>query len=328
VLEFFVVKPGIAAASPAETMKALTLFTVLVACTVGEPQPPKLDNAPFATPGEGQLTRDWVVYSPATIYQGGQFVTYYGGWGPEQLTAFQAGTWPRDAIYRSVCASSTSCPNEQKVIDSVFWGFRDAQGNVLSEINDPSIILMPAGYYIMYMTGLDLPWSPSAPIANAQASNNHVYFATSYDGVNWSQPSRLLPAQWLPSATITRTGEVYVYVNSNVDGLVRVKNMGTSGVAPQSTQVVRTTDAAGNVLNYINVHVQWVPAINAFQMVAQRNNYDDYLYSYDGVNFTMQFAGIAQSNQGHPSALPGNFCRIYYGNNGNVFWDDWCGRCF
>ena len=310
---------------------ALFAFAV-TACNVGDaslPAPPTVGTESLATADELQLTNEWAVYSPSTIWQGGQFVLYYGGWGAEQLAAFNQGTFPCDAIYRSVCSDTASCPNGQRVIHASMWGFVDAQGNTISELNDPSIIEMPGGYYIMYMTGLDLPWTPNAPIANDQPQNNHIYFATSWDGVTWSQPSRLLDDQWLPSATIAPSSEVYVYSTSNVNGLSYVTDMGASGVGPQWQAVMSTTDAAGNPRTYMNLHVQWVESIHAYQMVAQRPDLnDDYLYSFDGIHFIEQFAGIVESNAGHPAALPQDFCQIYHGNNGNVFVDSWCSRFF
>jgi hypothetical protein len=70
---------------------------IVGACTVGDPpNPPQPDSTERAlvTAGETQVTNDWDVYSPSAIYQGGQLALYYGGWGLEQLNAFDNGAFP------------------------------------------------------------------------------------------------------------------------------------------------------------------------------------------------------------------------------------------
>ena len=151
------------------------------------------------------------IYSPFLLRQDGMLRMYFGGWmdyGQEH-----------DAIYRSDCPwEIAACHNTIKVIDAVAVG--------LKQVNDPTIVRMPGGYYIMYMTGV-LPG-----MDGAITENNKIYYSTSWDndGVNWSPPQLLISGAWTPSATLNQNGEVILYANSNINGLVEIYNLGQSGV--------------------------------------------------------------------------------------------------
>lgn len=282
-----------------------------------------------------QITNEWQVYSPSVLWQNGQIAMYYGGWGSEQKAVFP-NPWPRDVIYRVTCTDATHCGNKVKVLDAADFGFRDTSGNTISHLNDPTVIQMPGGYYIMYVTGLEKPWSARAPIAGVEANDNHIYFTTSWDGITWGQPIKLLQDYWLPSVTVAtkdiassriQRGDILLYANSNITGLVTAINMGPSGVGARWEKPISATfrSAKDNVYDNMNVTVKWMPSINKFQMLTGGVSYHE---SDDGINFKRGTLTTPASNAGHPSNWPDSFCWFYYGkqtgDSANIFFHRSC----
>jgi hypothetical protein len=216
------------------------------------------------------------VYSPTVVYQGGVRYLYFGGW----LTPGQT----HDAIYRTQCGNlGTPCTATQMVLNPVPYGF--------DHVNDPTIVSMQDGNYIMYFTGLVQGLNAFTP------SNNKIYYATSRatDGVNWSAPSLVIPNAWLPSATVGPTGEVEVFANEtmSVGNVVRFK-MGTAGTQPAPYEALVFSNGGF----YLNADVKYRPSIGIYQMLGERQGSTaiDYLTSRDGVHFTLEIADIATAS--------------------------------
>lgn len=227
------------------------------------------------------------IYSPDLVYQNNQLVMYSGGW-------YTAAGVPSDKIYRSVCSAVDVCGVPVEVI---------APGG-LYQVNDPTLVQMPGGYWIMYMTG------------NTGTINN-IYYSTSWDGVIWSTPALLIPAHWLPSATI-KNGHVYLYATQS--GTLEVYDLGTSGVAV-GTPV--TLSMPQEDYYWLNVDVAYQPSIDMWQMVGENFYYDqssvfiDYLYSTDGINWSMGISHIVDAENGGsvrtPAMHPGSAYYVYFG---------------
>jgi eight-cysteine-cluster-containing protein len=215
------------------------------------------------------------IYSPDVVSHNGVRHLYFGGW----LTAGQT----HDAIYRSQCGNlGDTCTNTSKVLDPQPYGF--------DHLNDPSLVKMPGGYYIMYMTGL------VQGLDAFTASNNKIYYSTSFvtDGVNWSTPREVINNGWLPSATIGKTGQVELYANeTKVHGNVVRFKMGESGTTPAPYEPV----VFSNGVFYLNPDVEYRQSIGLYQMFAERQGAKaiDYLTSTDGINFTLVAPDIATS---------------------------------
>jgi len=227
------------------------------------------------------------VYSPDLIYQNSQLVMYSGGW-------LVASDIPHDAIYRSVCSSPSVCGTPVKVLDAA----------PIYQINDPSIVRMAGGYYIMYMTG------------NTGTVNN-IYFSTSWDGILWGPPTLLIAAHWLPSATVK---DGHVYLHATQSGPLELYDLGVSGVGVGTPENLTMPDTG---YYWLNVDVVYQPSISMWQMVGENFYYDqssqyiDYLYSFDGVNWYMGAEKIIVAEAGKsvrtPAMHPGTAYFVYYG---------------
>jgi hypothetical protein len=231
------------------------------------------------------------IYSPEIVMQNNQTVMYFGGW-------MSATDLPYDAIYRC----PMPCTTPQEVIAPPYGS--------LVQVNDPTLVQMPAGYWIMYMTG--------STSLGGELTSQGVYFATSWDGIAWSTPQLLIQGYWLPSAVL-KDGRVYLYVNPTVSPNKQWRfDLGTSGVSV-GTPVINTHAQA---YNYANVDVAYHPTINLWQMVAENigdlpASQIDYLYSSDGINWILGQAGIIVAPTGGsvrtPTMHPGTAYYIYYG---------------
>lgn len=227
------------------------------------------------------------VYSPDLVYQNGQLVMYSGGW-------HTVNDMPSDRIYRSVCTTTNVCGAPVEVL---------APG-MLYQVNDPTLVQMPGGYWIMYYTG------------NTGLINN-IYFSTSWDGIIWSTPTLLIPAHWLPSATI-KNGRVYLYTTQS--GPLEMYDLGTSGV--EVNNPILMSMPVGESY-WLNVDVAYHPSIGVWQMVGenfyfdQSSSYIDYLLSTDGINWVMGVQKIIEAPSGGsvrtPGMHPGSAYYIYYG---------------
>lgn len=243
------------------------------------------------------------VYSPQGVMQDGTFRLYYGGW-------IQTGQ-VHDDIYRSTCITYDSCGTPQTVLDSAALGFE--------HLNDPAIVKMPGGYYIMYMTGV------AAGDNGLIASNNHIYYSTSWtnDGVNWSTPVKLISKHWLPSATIGPAGHIYLYANDNsINGQVVRFDLGASGIEVGTPQMV--TLPTGKF--YSNVDVMYRPALGFYQIFAEYHRADgsgaiDYLDSTDGLTWNLVHpdvvipdASSGEKSVGSPAPHPDTHGIVYFGS--------------
>jgi hypothetical protein len=222
------------------------------------------------------------VYSPEPVlFQGCRPRLYFGGWHSDRDA-------PHDSIYVADCASGTgACTNVRKVIEAKAAG--------LYHVNDPSIVLMPAGYYLMYMTG------------SMGAEHNAIYYSTSRadDGVNWSPPALLMGDYFMPSATM-RDGRVELFANNTVNGSVVKFEMDASGIGHGRPQAVRVDMPRGITPFYMNVSVAWRPAAAVYRIMAERmvgaaldsSSVIDYLVSADGVNWTLKRPAVIQPEPG------------------------------
>ena len=215
------------------------------------------------------------IYSPDVVSNNGVRHLYFGGWHSPGQT--------HDAIYRAQCGNlGDSCTNIMKVLDPQSYGF--------DHLNDPSLVKMPGGYYIMYMTGL------VQGLDGFTASNNKIYYSTSFtnDGVNWSTPREVITNGWLPSATIGKSGQVELFANeTKVHGNVVRFKMGESGTTPAVYEPLVFSNGAF----YLNPDVEYRPALNMYQMFGEREGAKsiDYLTSTDGIHFALVAQDVATS---------------------------------
>lgn len=230
------------------------------------------------------------IYSPEIVIQNNQTVMYFGGW------MYQSDL-PYDAIYRC----PLPCTTPQEVISPPFGS--------LVQVNDPTLVQMPAGYHIMYMTG--------STSLGGELTSQGIYFATSWDGIAWSTPQLLIQGYWLPSAVL-KDGRVYLYINPTVSPNKQWRfDLGTSGVSVGTPVITNHT----RPYNYANVDVAYQPSINMWQMVAENIGDNpasqiDYLYSTNGIDwFFAQM--IITAPAGHsvrtPAMHPSTAYYIYYG---------------
>lgn len=237
------------------------------------------------------ILRGFNIYSPDIVVQNNQTVMYFGGW-------MSQGDLPYDAIYRC----QMPCVNPVEVIAPPYGS--------LVQVNDPTLVQMPGGYWIMYMTG--------STSLGGELTSQGVYFATSWDGAAWSTPQLLIQGYWLPSAAL-KDGRVYLYVNPTVSPNKQWRfDLGTSGVSV-GTPVITTHSQA---YNYANVDVAYHPSINLWQIVAENigdfpASQIDYLYSVNGIDWILGQAGIITAPVGGsvrtPTMHPGTAYYIYYG---------------
>jgi len=210
------------------------------------------------------------IYSSSFIIQGGTLVMYFGGWYLDGET--------HDTIYRSACHPGLSiCDAPYALIDTVASGF-----NLL---NDPVVLYMPAGYYIMYMTGVTAP-------SNVVETDNSTYYATSWDGITWSKPALLEADIWVPAATLAPNGDVLLYGNTTSGASVVQYNMGPSGVSPTSRIAINAPNF------YINVAVQYQASLGAYEMLGELLGSDpnqiDFLVSKDGINWSIAQSAVVR----------------------------------
>ena len=175
-----------------------------------------------STTGETPIANFNNVYSPSLILQGGTLVMYFGGW----VEASQA----HDHIYRAECQGPMGpCQAPVKVIDSVALGFQ--------HLNDPSVIQLPSGQYLMYMTGVAITGN------GLVATDNHVYVSSSSDGIHWSSLALIAADIWMPSATLNAANEVLLFGTTTAFGETVVYNLGPSGGSIRSRSAVSRTVA-------------------------------------------------------------------------------------
>lgn len=235
------------------------------------------------------------VYSPSLIIQGGTLVMFFGGWEtPGQVN---------DKIYRAECHQDLgACDPPALMLDSVALGFQ--------HLNDPSVIQMPGGYFIMYMTGV--PAGGNGLIM----TNNSTYYSVSSDAIHWTPPQLLVQNLWMPSATIGPDGDVLLYGNLTSGDAIIQYDLGQSGINIQSTTVVNEPKS------YANVEVRYRPSVGGYQILAEvasngTPNQIDYLFSQDGVNWDLQGDGIIHPQPGFgyvrtPAAHPLSENIVYY----------------
>lgn len=253
------------------------------------------------------LIQAFNLYSPDMVYQNNQLVLYSGGWASIRDI-------PNDEIYRSICASEYVCGTPVKVLDA----------SPLYQINDPTLIQMPDGYWIMYYTG------------NTGFKNN-IYFSTSWNGVLWSSPTLLLEDFWLPSATM-KDGEVYLFATNIYNNWIYKFDLGASGISVGSPVLLGLPPS--NTVYWINIDIEYQPSIQLWQAVAENlevgnsSSYISYLYSLDGVNWRMGADKIIVAGFGKsvrtPAMHPNTAYFIYYGcsntrdgMSNNICFADW-----
>jgi len=272
---------------------------------------PRFGNVP-KEPQMKQLTNAYNVYSADVVKQGGQLVMYCGGWMSE-------ADIPHDGIYRAVMPSYKSVTKWDKVLAA----------GTLYQINDPVLVHMN-GYWIMYLTG-NSSFDPEHPI-------NDIYYSTSWDGIGWGTPSLLVRGFAFASATLCG-GRVFLCATS-VYGAAWVYrfDLGVSGVEVGAPVMLTFPQLA---YGYINIDVAYHPSINLWQMVAENlqgggmsSTQIDYLYSWDGLFWSMGQAGIIRAAAGSsvrtPSMHPDSAYYVYYANSptrdgmgNNVWFKDW-----
>lgn len=230
------------------------------------------------------------IYSPEIVLQNNQEVMYFGGW-------MSSGDLPYDAIYRC----PVPCTTPQEVIAPPFGS--------LVQVNDPTLVQMPGGYWIMYITG--------STSLGGELTSQGIYFATSWDGIAWSTPQLLIPGYWLPSAVL-KDGRVYLFVNPTVSPNKQWRfDLGTSGVGVGVPVITNHTLP----YNLANVDVVYHPSINLWQMVAENigdtpASQIDYLYSFNGVDWTFAQTIItapAGESVRTPAMHPGSAYYVYFG---------------
>lgn len=239
------------------------------------------------------------LYSADIVIDGGETWVYFGGWLNDGEV--------HDNIYRAVCdADLMSCGTPEVVLEAQDYGF--------DHLNDPTVVEMPGGYYIMYMTVL-----PDGDSVN-DAANNDIYYATSWvgDGINWSQPALLVESNWLPSATLMSNGHVALYSNDAGDhGTVEWMDMGPSGIGLLETK--RVDYGLSDNTNYSNVDVHYDG--NVYRIAAERiqtNSVVDLFVSDDGVAWERTGTAVAKpdGNQyrvGTPALHPEDDSILLYG---------------
>ena len=255
-----------------------------------------------------QILQGFNIYSPEIVLQGNAEVMYFGGW-------MAAADLPYDAIYR--CAMP--CQNPVEVLSPPFGS--------LVQLNDPTLVQMPGGYWIMYMTG--------SSSLNGELTSQAIYFSTSWDGITWSVPQLLISGYWLPSAVI-KDGHVYLYANPTTPPNKQWRfDLGISGVGVGMPVVINHTQP----YNYANVDIAYHPSINLWQMVAENigalpASQIDYLISGNGIDWTLGQAAVISAPAGGsvrtPAMHPGTAYYIYYGCAGTrdgmsnqICFDDW-----
>ncbi len=233
-------------------------------------------------------------YSPSLILQAGTLVMYFGGW-------YVAGQI-HDNIYRAECPNMIGhCDAAALLLDSQALGFE--------HLNDPSVLAMANGTWIMYMTGV------RAGQSGLVAENNHVYYSTSSDAIHWSAPTMIASDIWLASATLDPSGNVLLYGNSNVNGALVQYNLGPNGI----NQISRTK--VDSPIFLANVDVTYRPALGIYQIFGEESgqpNQIDYLTSPDGIHWTMVIPGVVKPHPGSvtvrtPATHPTTNGIFYYG---------------
>lgn len=257
-------------------------------------------NEPVSTGTQKLLINGHNTYSADVVADGSQTWLYFGGW--------MLSSQVHDNIYRATCNRElTQCSDIVTVLDAQKLGFE--------HLNDPSLVTMPGGYYIMYYTGV-----PSGQ-DGLVASNNSIYFSTSWvgDGVNWSKPQRLVEKHWLPGAVLGPDRNVYLYANDNGShGKIVRMNMGPSGVGLlETTRVEYGTDDT----HFNNIDVKYEGG--AYRIVAERPTFPkseiDVFKSADGIAWTRTGYGVLKPATGEyrigtPAWSPYNNTTVLFGS--------------
>jgi len=239
------------------------------------------------------------VYSPSMVIQGGTLVMYFGGWYRSNQV--------HDNIYRSECRSPLQkCEAAASLLDSQALGF--------AHLNDPSVLLLPNGLYLMYMTGV------IAGEDGLIATKNHVYYSTSKDAIHWNKPALIAGDIWMPSATLDAQNNVLVFGNSTVDGRIVRYNLGPAGNKVISRDVLQLPKF------YLNIEVTYQPKLGTYQILAEQGgispNQIDYLTSADGFTWQLIGDGIIKPRAGKvtvrtPTPHPTNHHIVYYAETAN-----------
>lgn len=248
------------------------------------------------------------IYSPEMLIQNDKLVMYFGGW----LTQ---SDMPHDSIFRVELSSPTTSGTPEKIL---------IPSNGVVQINDPTLIYMPGGFWLMYMTG--------STSLNGELSDQGVYYATSWDGKTWSPPFFLMNGYWLPSVVL-KNERVYLYVNSTVNGLLYRFDLGTSGVSVSEPVLLSIP------FDYVNIDVVYHPSIDLWQMMGENlgefnsSSKIDYLYSLDGLYFVFGKT-VINTNAGEsvrtPAMHPHSAYYCYFGKSptrdglhNDILFKDW-----
>jgi hypothetical protein len=273
----------------------------LVACALlggacgsssGNEEVTRTSAAPVAT-GAVELLSSNDVYSPSMIFIAGQLYMYFGGW-------MRAGQ-THDTIYRMPCSNPYPCDTSavETLLKPQSYGFK--------AFNDPSIVAMPGGYYIMYFTGCrgDCFSTP----------HNKVYFSTSSDGSTWGGPNLLLGVNtyFTPGATMGGDGHVHLLAENTHDLTIHNLDLGISG-----TGIVVDTPAAGIPAGSENPDLSWRGSY--YQALTENSATVSYYYSTDGLSWVADPDVYSASSIGYaqiltPTAHPDSEAFIYFGAN-------------
>lgn len=240
------------------------------------------------------------VYSPSLVEDRGQMYMFFGGW-------YEAGQ-QQDSIYRAHCPQPLGpCTDVIKVVDPVALGYE--------HLNDPSLVKLPDGTFIMYVTGV------KAGKDGFVTTNNQTYFLTSTDLLQWTAPVLIAADLWMPAVTRSGSGSIYLWGNRNTDGRLFLLNLGETG-----RQIVSKTDLLlnGNLPEvYVNVEAIYRPELKRFQIFAETltastsPNKIDHLESYDGRTWTVVDRALVRPRDGQlyvrtPAAHPTLKNILYY----------------
>jgi hypothetical protein len=258
----------------------------------GNEEDTRTSAAAVAT-GAVELLSSNDVYSPSMIFIGGQLYMYFGGWMRPGQT--------HDTIYRMPCSNPYPC--DTSAVETLLR----PQPHGFQAFNDPSIVYMPGGYYIMYFTGCRAHCFTTP--------NNHVHYSTSYDGSTWGAPKLLGGANtyFTPGATIGGDGHVHLLAENTNDLTIHNLDLGTSGAA-----IVVDTPTTGILPGSENPDLTWRGSY--YQALTENSLTISYYYSTDGISWVVDQGVYAASSIGYaeiltPTAHPDSEEFIYFGAN-------------
>ncbi len=238
------------------------------------------------------------IYSPDLVMNGGALKMYFGGWLDNGQT--------HDNIYVASCGDRKQpCSNPRVVLNAAALHYE--------HLNDPAVIRLSQGNYIMYLTGVFYGQD------GLVAANNHIFFSTSLDGIAWSNPQLLVEHHWLPSVTIDKNGNVMLYSNdNNVHGGIDRHDLGISGIAIGQPQRVQMPGS------YNNVHVRYKSESDRYEILGEKataggSSVIDFLTSSDGLIWNMAQERVIVPAQGQfrvgtPASHPDNSHWVYFGS--------------